>query len=167
MSQHEYKSLRRYVNHDLLRNDFLHRLGVPEIFFSAENNQDREAILANTLESISGSSPNLHIAVTSWTGEDGRNERIDALVMKLYAHAKTLKHVRPTERFPSEELVNAWLQAINEYVEQIKSLSELPLEQRHTLAVNASQALRQLSDFLGAIDIHSPNFWRVFAPDDQ
>lgn len=168
MNSYDFKSLRRHVNHDLLRNGFLYRLGAPETFFSAKDDHQREDALAAALAGVSDFSPkNLHVAVITWKGDGHQSEGIEALVIELHTRAKSLRHVRPTEEFPCDEQIRAWLQAISEYVGQAESLTDLTSEGRRSLALKASGALRELCDFIGALDVSSPRFWRLFVPDDQ
>ncbi len=172
MASDNFKNERRHLSHNLLKNGFLLRLDAPALFFSRGAgtdelaNEEREQALCASLEAVRGDSPNVNAAVDCWVGRGSGSPGVEQLVLALYADAISSVRVRPTPRFPEEDIVRSWLQDIRAYVEHAKSPAVLDQQDRHTLAHNASRSLRQLYDFLGALDIESPRFWQLFTVRD-
>lgn len=157
-----FNQLRAFVNHTLLRNDFLSRLGVTADYYTAESDLEKEQALGRALDNISPSDRNLQFAIAVWNG-DGHRKGISTLVLELYSCVSNMEDAKPTSAFPGLQQVQEWLAAVKEYLDHSKSLAQLTPDQRRLLVIKAGAALRQVCDFLGALDVNSPEFWRLFS----
>ena len=159
----KFETTRAHLSHYVFRNGILARLGITSDVIAATETERLNRIAAHILE-IRFVSANHHAALRAWYGGHGHESGVRGMMTELLAAIANFRSVRPSSRFPSEEVIMSWLDQMESLFACLKSFPALSNADRERLANAFANGATRLLDLLSGLDADSKEFLMLFRP---